>query len=105
MNGSGYQGFGGPGAGGGGGGGPGGGNGGTIYIYRIDPESGMYINEPFQINTSVPYSTSAAQTWPGYAGSPGILGGGGGGGAGVYNNRWPGDGGKGGNGYVEITWL
>jgi len=104
TNGSGYQGFGAP-HGGGGGGGPGGGNGGTYRIYRINTESGMYINEPFAINDSIPYSTSAAQTYPGYAGSPGILGGGGGGGSGPSTNQWPGNGGKGGDGYVEITWL
>jgi hypothetical protein len=103
----GYQGYGGYG-GGGGGGGPGGGNGGTTFYYSINTGTGMrYLPNPLtiQAKNDIPGASPAARSWPGYAGYDGILGGGGGGGAGIYHSQWPGDGGKGGDGYVEITWL
>ena len=122
---------GGKGSGGGGGGGPGGGNGGTCDYCQIDPTTGqMYLPEnnvngslgqydsskvefkglyypPGNYNApnGIRYRESSAKTLPGYAGSPGILGGGGGGGGVVHFFGYPGDGGKGGDGYVEITWL
>jgi len=95
--------------GGGGGGGPGGGNGGSCYFYVINTTTGLIDAPTITLNTSIPtisgFTNNAAQTRPGFAGTPGILGGGGGGGAGQWYNTTPGNGGKGGNGYVEITWL
>ena len=103
---------------GGGGGGPGGGNGGTHTYCQVDSTTGQYIpttavtkglydpNDPGYPNKAgIPFRSPVAKTWPGYAGSPGILGGGGGGGGSIYYGAYPGDGGKGGDGYIEITWL